>query len=222
MKALGAKPLSQLKKGNLVQLIFTRHGESQANTLGIISNRDLAHPLTEKGRTQGKALAESLVAAGIHSIYSSPILRAQQTAELVAKHLGLPFHTSSALREFDCGVMEGRGNKAAWTAHHNVVAAWDAGRFDERIEDGESFNDVRARFIPFTKTLVAEHGDNDGAVLLISHGGVLQQMLPVALNNVNRSFTQEHGLSNCAVVMAEVKDKVLTCIRWNTLQLADH
>jgi probable phosphoglycerate mutase len=202
-----------------MQLIFTRHGESQANTNGIISNRDLPHGLTDKGFSQGMALAEQLASANIHTIYSSPILRAQQTAELVAKRLDLSFHLSSALREFDCSVMEGRGDEAAWLAHRTVVAAWDAGNHAAHLEDGESFNDVEIRFVPFIENLVLQYRHKEGAILLISHGAVLQHMLPVVLSNVTRAFTKQQSLGNCAVIIAEARGEILSCTSWDNVKL---
>jgi probable phosphoglycerate mutase len=106
-----------------VKLIFSRHGESEANVLRVISNRDLPHPLTERGRIQAQALAERLAKRRILALYASPVLRAQQTALMVGGKLSLSIHTAEALREFDCGVMEGRGDAEAWQAHHEVIEA---------------------------------------------------------------------------------------------------
>jgi broad specificity phosphatase PhoE len=57
-----------------VRILFARHGEGLANTLRIISNRDLPHPLTEKGRARATALAEKLAERPIQRIYASPAL----------------------------------------------------------------------------------------------------------------------------------------------------
>jgi probable phosphoglycerate mutase len=114
--------------GICMRILFARHGESTANVHQIISNRDIPHHLTKIGITQSAALSESLLDWKVQKIIASPILRAQETAGVVSKRLGVPFTISHALREFDCGVMEGRKDKEAWAAHNAVNHAWDEKR----------------------------------------------------------------------------------------------
>jgi broad specificity phosphatase PhoE len=65
-----------------MRLYFVRHGQSVANVQMVISNRDLFHPLTELGRQQAEALAQSLAEVPVAALYSSPIVRAAQTAQI--------------------------------------------------------------------------------------------------------------------------------------------
>ncbi len=90
-----------------MQFYFLRHGESEANVLQVVSNRGMQHPLTGKGREQARALAGSLLPAGIQAIFTSPLLRAVQTAEILAERLGVAFQVTDALAEYDCGALEG-------------------------------------------------------------------------------------------------------------------
>src|SRR5512135_777027 len=167
------------KSGGLMRLYFVRHGQSEANVQMVISNRDLPHPLTELGRWQAEALAQSLADVPLVAIYSSPIARAAQTAQIVAAIKGLPVEFADALREPDCGIMEGRADDAAWAEHDRVMHDWVVQRqFDSRIEGGESFHDLRARFVPFIDRLVAAHrdaphGNTDHNILLITHGSLM-------------------------------------------------
>ena len=199
-----------------MRILFARHGESEANVQQIISNRDLPHKLTGVGVAQASALAARLVNENVKTIVASPILRAQETAAIVAERLGVSVTTSSALREFDCGMMEGRGDDAAWVAHQAVTQAWDeAQTYDQRIlPDGESFNDMKARFVPFVSELAIQNANRSGAILLISHGALLHQMLPLALSNVDRIFTQQHPLGNCDLVIAHPQNEQLVCTDW--------
>lgn len=195
-----------------MHLFFARHGESQANLDRIISNRDLPHPLTEKGRAQSRLLAERLAAYPIDAIYASPILRAQQTAAIVAQRLALPVTTSNALREPDCGIMEGRGDPAAWAAHEAATAAWGSGQYEYAIPEGESFLDLQTRFLPFVTAVVTQHA---AGVVLISHGSLLHNLLPLLLVNVDRTFVAKHPLANCALVIGEAQAGQLRCLAWD-------
>lgn len=200
-----------------MRLFFTRHGESQANFERVISNRDLPHPLTAKGRTQALALAEQMATEPIIAIYASPILRAQQTAQIVGERLALPIITRDALREFDCGVMEGHADEEAWTAHHQVTAAWAEGDYAQAIPGGESYLDMQARFVPFVDQLVTQYAQSHDAILLISHGSLLHQMLPLVLVNVERAFVAQHPLRNCACICTSIKNGTLSCDDWDGL-----
>lgn len=202
-------------------LYLTRHGESEANVARIISNRTLPHPLTPRGIAQAEQLATQLVGTGIARIYTSPIPRAQETAAIVGDALGIVPAVTPALREFDCGPMEGRGDAAAWAAHDAVTRAWDEeGAYDRRIEpDGESFNDIKARFLPLVAHVYAGAERFPGNVLLVSHGSVLLQMLPLIFANVDRAFTRRHPLANCALVIGEPRANGLVCRAWDGLTL---
>jgi broad specificity phosphatase PhoE len=74
-----------------MKITFVRHGESVANLLNKFSNRGLRHGLTERGRTQATALARQLGNLPVSRILSSPLLRAVQTAEILARDLNVPY-----------------------------------------------------------------------------------------------------------------------------------
>ena len=198
-----------------MKLFFTRHGESQANLERIISNRDLPHSLTAKGRAQAAALAEQLATEPMTAIYASPILRAQETAQIIAQRVSAPVYMSEALREFDCGVMEGRGDEAAWAAHHTVVAAWANHDYAQCIPGGESFNDMQARFVPFVQQLIEAYGQSDAAMLLIGHGSLLIHMLPLVLVNIDRTWLEQQPMRNCVYIRTIINDGQLFCAQWD-------
>ena len=201
-----------------MKIIFARHGESEANVLRVLSNRDLPHGLTEKGRAQATQLAQRLAGENVLALYASHILRAQQTARIISDHIGLPILTSTALRDFDCGEMEGRGDAAAWAAHNAVIAAWrERNEYDARIPDGESHNDIRARFVPFVDEVIREYGKREGTVAVVMHGSVLGLFAPVLMQNISEAFAREQRIPNCACIVGELRDGQLICLEWNGL-----
>jgi broad specificity phosphatase PhoE len=199
-----------------MRIYFARHGESQANVLRQISNRGLVHPLTLKGREQVEALARRLQGRPISRIYSSPLLRAIEMSIILANRLGVEYSITGALREFDCGILEGRSDEAAWQAWREQFDAWLVHRrWDTRIEGGESFDDLRARFVPFVERLVDEYGQTGTEVVCVSHGGLYWMMLPIVLKNVDKEFIAQHGLHNAACIAAEPRPDGLYCVEWN-------
>ena len=199
-----------------MRILFSRHGESEANIQQIISNRDLPHHLTARGAEQAAALADRLAGWPVRMVLCSPILRARETAAILADRLSVPFTSADALREFDCGIMEGRGDEQAWAAHQTAMQTWlERAEYDFRISpDAESFADVRARFVPLIDQLMSAKTFTDGDVLLVSHGSVLHMMLPLVLANIDRQFVRAHPLGNCDLIVTAVVDGKLVCNEW--------
>ena len=203
-----------------MKLYFVRHGESEANVLREISNRGLKHGLTEKGRQQAIALAEKLKTLPIRRVYSSPLLRARQTAEILSGTLGTNYEVTDALREYDCGILEGRSDEEAWAMHYAVSTDWFTHKkWESRAEGGESFLDIKARFVPFVEGLVQAHGGLNGDIALVGHGGTFISMLPLVLGNVDHTFALENGMSNTGFVIAETNSDGLRCMEWCGINL---
>ena len=206
-----------------MRILFTRHGESEANIEHVISNRDLPHKQTKLGIAQATELSENLANYfNVKALYSSPILRAKETGKIVAKKLGLLFRVSDALREYDCGMMEGRGDSEAWAAFRKLIYSWDENHEHNQyiLPDGESFNDIRSRFVPFVTQLIEESEELAGNILLVSHGGLLHQMLPLVIRNIDRPFTKENPIGNCELITCHLKGVDLICDRWADIPLA--
>ena len=194
---------------------FARHGESEANILKIFANETGAYGLTEKGRGQAEALAELLVPEGITRAYASPLMRAQQTAEIVCAKLGLPFETSLSLREFGVGNHEGSCDKSAWDEYGQVEKSWLIdGDTQARIGGGECYDDVEARFMPLLNKVVAEFANSEERILFIGHGGTFACMLPLLLTNIDKKFAQTHPLRPASLIVAQYCENHFTCLRW--------
>lgn len=203
-----------------MKIYFTRHGESQANILHQISNRGLVHPLTRTGRAQAVALADRLRDRAITRIYSSPILRAIETSIIVANRLGVDCEVTDALREFDCGIAEGRTDEEAWGLWQSAVDNWLLHeRWEWRIPGGESFCDLRDRFVPFVERLVAQYRDADPGLLCVSHGGLLWMVLPLVLANVDHDLIAGRGLVNTTCLTCQWESGGLRCVEWDGVKV---
>lgn len=205
---------------------FVRHGESEANILREFSNRGYKHGLTGKGREQARALSRAITVP-VLQIWTSPLQRAVETAQILSTAWGVPYEKTDALREFDCGLLEGRSDQAAWQQHSDVLSAWfERGDLTYRIEGGESLLDIKARFFPFIERLIDRLGGGPGNVVLVGHGGTFLAMLPLLFSNVDLSFSSSHGLGNTAYVLAEPGAGPVTsgcgmmlCLEWCGIQM---
>lgn len=198
-----------------MRIYFVRHGESEANIQQIISNRSYQHGLTDKGRAQAAALADHLKGVRITRIFSSPLMRAVQTAEILAGGSGLSITMEDGLREFDCGVIEGKSDPESWYSLRQVWEGWmQHQQWESRIEGGENHFDVRQRFLPFIDSLLKQFRHTDEVAVLVSHGGTLRAMLPLVLDSIDFAYAYSHPLHNTDYVLAEVNGDSMTCLHW--------
>lgn len=199
-----------------MNLYFVRHGESEANTRHIISNRDRLHGLTPPGRQQVEALAGTLRDVPITAIYSSPILRARQTADILSAFFGVPDQSTEALREYDCGILEDCSDEESWRLHRQFFQDWMMGRnYANKPAGGENFLEIQDRFLPFIESLKER---NDQHILLIGHGGLFQLMLPLLLTNIDFEFVRSHGMGHTECVVAELLSGSWLCRHWGNVQ----
>jgi 2,3-bisphosphoglycerate-dependent phosphoglycerate mutase len=200
-----------------VKIYFARHGESLANTLNIISNRDQPHGLTENGRRQAGRLANTLARYPISHLFSSPLPRAMETGQIIAVRLGLTCVAAAALKEYDCGMCEGRSDEAAWQAWQSLFEDWyDFQRYDVKIDGGESFHDIRQRFISFIDDLVEKFSGTKSEIVCISHGGVYCLMLPLVVKNIDHDLISRYGFHPATYLVTELQPDGLVCTEWDS------
>src|SRR5215471_13603681 len=138
-----------------MNLYFVRHGESEANTRHVISNGRSTFGLTSRGRQQAEALAEELTNIPFSALYSSPILRARETADILSTAFGISYQVTEALREYNCGILEEKDDEESWGYHRQYFEAWVLHNdYTSKPENGECFLDIQERFVPFVENLI--------------------------------------------------------------------
>ena len=141
---------------------------------------------------------------------------------ILANRLDLDYEVVDALREYDCGIMEGRSDEASWQAWRELFDAWVIHkRWERRIEGGESFYDIRERFVPFIEGLVRQYGTTEQGVVCVSHGRIYHQMLPLVLKNVGHELISQHGFDYTTWIVAELRSEGLICVEWNGRLVAE-
>jgi probable phosphoglycerate mutase len=203
-----------------MRLYFARHGQSEANTQHIISNRGVPLGLTSLGKEQAATLAAKVRDVPIRYIFCSPVFRARQTAEILSESLSIPYQVTEALREYDCGILEDRSDEESWKWHRHYFEEWTLrGQYASKPEGGESFLEIRERFLPFLENLTSNDSYKDSDILLIGHGGLFLLMLPLILSNVDHTYAALHGIGNAEYVLAEQRKSRWVCLQWGDLIL---
>jgi len=199
-----------------MKLYFVRHGESEANTQHVISNRESPFGLTERGREQARILADKLTDISFTAIFSSPVLRAKETADILSRSLGRAYQVTEALREYDCGILEERSDEESWRFHRQYYEDWTLRHdFSSKPEGGESFVDIQNRFLPFIESL--KRGKEEH-VLLVGHGGIFHLMLPLILTNIDNDLVRSHGIGHTECIVAELAPDGFVCRQWGDVR----
>jgi broad specificity phosphatase PhoE len=146
----------------MLTLILTRHGLTPAGNVLLGGQLDV--PLAPQGRAQAESLRNRLAGVRIDRIVASPMLRALETAQVVAA--GRPIEVDERLRELDYGRWEGLSHAEADARDPELRARWEADPATTHSPGGECGDDVAARALRFLVDLVAaELGGPDGPSL---------------------------------------------------------
>jgi broad specificity phosphatase PhoE len=150
-----------------MRLLLVRHGESVGNFENRLQGQ-AEYDLTDLGRRQAEATGRRLAALGVTALYSSPLMRAQQTARTCAAQLGIEVRLEEALSEYHFGEMAGSTYQEV--RERLGVATSPAERVYPGEEGRENFF---GRVTAAVWRIADEHAGETVAV--ISHGG------PIAL-----------------------------------------
>jgi probable phosphoglycerate mutase len=177
-------------------LLLARHGETDWNS----ERRWQGHsdqPLNERGREQARELAESLVGRRIDAVYSSDLWRARETAEIVARRLGLPVALDRGLREVDVGEWSGLVHTEIETRYPEGFRRWQEGLHG--WEDGETYDAMGVRVVTALLAIAARHQGE--TVLVVSHGGAIRasQASAAGLRNDEFRRSESRPTPNCSL-----------------------
>ena len=146
-----------------------RHGVSESNDKNIFAAKKIDLPLTPTGIQQAEAQASALKNVGFERIYTSHLLRAKQTAEIVGKKCCLEAIITDCLCEIDVGIIDGQNMadpyyRKIW---EQTLREWEKGKENIGFPEGETLNDIKARFAKFLNELE----ETQQPTLIVSHCG---------------------------------------------------
>jgi broad specificity phosphatase PhoE len=150
-------------------ILLARHGETDWNREGRFQGH-ADPPLNRTGRDQAVELSVALMAEDLAAVYSSPLQRALETAEIVAASRELEPVIVAALQEVDVGSWSGLTRTEVEQRFPEQYARWlDYG---QGWEDGEMYDEMGKRVVAALLELAAAH---DGErVLAVTHGGPIR------------------------------------------------
>ena len=166
----------------MTEIVLVRHGETDWNVEEVFRGR-IDIELNETGMKQAELLAGYLKDLRIAAIYSSPLKRAQKTAEMIASYHNLDVEIAPGLIDFDFGKWQGLSHQAVKDRYKEPYAEWIKNPHRVKMPAGESLDDVRRRATSVVDSVVARY---EGTAVLVSHR-VVNKVLICALLGLDNS-----------------------------------
>lgn len=177
----------------MTTILLARHGETDWNAQRRVQGHSDT-PLNDRGREQARELAGELAGERIDAVYSSDLLRAHETARIVADQRALDVTAIRDLRERHFGTWEGLTDQEIFTRYPEVLdgAPWG---------DAETQDEMAERVLGALLRIAESHPDQ--RILVVSHGGPLRRVL------AHCGVPPNGPIDNCHVVRVEVVDGTL-------------
>jgi broad specificity phosphatase PhoE len=213
----------------MLNLLLTRHGNAAPPEVMLGGRLDPA--LTEAGRQEAEALAARLDGVRIDRIIASPMARALETAQVIAR--GRPIEIDERLREQHYGGWEGLTHKEIEARDPELRARWEADPSTTHAPGGECGNDIAARARAFLVDLLAaelggqageasetaphrppdpggsrgpvseQRAENEGErrVLVVAHGTLGRILISVAMGSPIRDYRRRFIVDRAALTV---------------------
>jgi broad specificity phosphatase PhoE len=155
-----------------MELILIRHGTTLWNEerrIQGLSDIDLS----DAGLDQARQLALSLKDHLIHSIYSSPLIRARKTAQTINQYHHVPLHLASDLMEMNYGDFEGLSIPELMARNKAFLRKWLSDPASVRMPNGESFMELQNRAWKVIEGIITKPEN----VLVVSHNFTISSIL---------------------------------------------
>jgi broad specificity phosphatase PhoE len=181
-----------------MRIYLVRHGETEWNRARIFQGRSNL-PLNQEGRKQVKALALALKNKPLNAIYTSPLIRALETARLIKVfHPSIPIFEEKGLIEMDLGEFDGMKAQDWAEQYPDFRKAWNENPASVKMPGGESLKEVQVR-AKDTLERITRIYPPDTTILISSHNFVnltiLCDLLEIPLHRF-RELRQENAVFN--------------------------
>jgi len=186
---------------------LARHGKTNENVEKFLSGNSNNAYLIKEGKTHAQNLVRIFSRYKIDKVFSSPLIRAIETARPLSEALKIKIKKDDRLREFDFGIFDnkkevGEAKKAIIKRRRNI---------NFRFPKGESYADVLKRTSAFLDGLLKK---DYKTVFIQAHGGVNRTIMSILLDRDSKNLDQ---ISIPNTVVYEIDTKKKTCYWKNTL-----
>jgi len=159
-----------------MRLFLARHTEPEGGEVWtILGHKDV--PLSDAGKRHWTEIARQFDAVPLKAVYCSDLQRSWWCAELVARRKGLAATRLAALREMNCGSLDGMTREEAQAKFPEAFEGLERDPVRYRIPEGETLEEVSRRVMSVLRRVTASNGD----ALLVAHAVVNRTVVCDAL-----------------------------------------
>lgn len=177
------------------RICFIRHGETDWNVEKRIQGQ-IDTPLNDTGHRQALAMAFNAAHHPFSAIYSSDLIRARDTANMLAEKCGLDIIKLPQLRERHFGIFQGLTAKEGAIQFPAAYALYQARDPDYAFESGESMHKLAERVATAIKLMTLHHQGE--TVAAVTHGGLLDILYRKATGRPLHT-PRDFDIPNCAL-----------------------
>jgi len=198
------------------RIYLVRHGENYANITKEFSYKLVDYDLTEKGIKQAQQTAKYFESQNIDEIYSSPLKRAIQTAELISKQIEKYNEVIEEFRELNVGDLEKtKPDKQSWDIYFKVTNDWYSGIRESKFPNGEDFFTLYDRFMKGLAYIT--HNKDNKNIVVVGHGGIFTaSILDLCVIKDRQEFVnkQNHNCSISEILIDRNTEPNVHLVRW--------
>jgi len=179
----------------MTQIMLVRHGQTPWNLDKIFrGSKDI--PLNDQGREEARLAGEWLKGETIHAAYCSPLSRARDTGEAIARHHNLAVTDLPGLSDLCYGDWEGMPLAEVKVAHAELYRQWETAPATVRFPKGETLDEVKDRAIKAVEAVVERH---PGQVVLLAAHRAVNKVLIAAFIGLDNSHFWRIGQDTTAI-----------------------
>lgn len=168
----------------MAKLVLARHGETLWNVDKVFRGRADVD-LDEVGIKQAELMGKYLTSWELEAIYCSPLRRALDTANIVARYQKVAVWIAEGLIDFDYGQWQSLPEQVVKRLYPDLLNEWHSDPHKVRMPGGESLEDVRRRAVEVVNDILSRH---QGSVLFVSHRVVIKVFICYLLGLDNSHF----------------------------------
>ena len=157
-----------------MNLLMIRHGEIPSNVNKVYAGRSIER-LTQKGVQQARQVSDKLKSHKIEALYSSPIHRALQTAQILSEVVGVDPIVYDSFRELEMGPWEGMSEADIAREYPEEWGIWNSDPASLRMEGREPLDILLERVLTGVRDIYKDH--SDGNAVIVTHVAIIRVLL---------------------------------------------
>jgi broad specificity phosphatase PhoE len=185
-----------LKKKETTTIYLVRHGRSRANETGVFAGCS-DDPLLPEGRKEAEAAATLLAGRNISRIYSSPVARAMETAEIISRRLEVDMLPEPDISDIKIPSWEGRLKQEMLCDMSSGYSEWKTSPATFCPHSGETLADLQKRATNATTRLLEHHKGKN--IVMVTHLAVARVII-LALSDMPLDKYRDIDISNATPI----------------------